>query len=201
MKLIHTLCAAVLTVASAAAFAAPSDDVNPLQAGADIPSAALTDLNGNTVNIQNIAAKPTIAIFYRGGWCPYCNQHLQEIQGIEKELIKLGYQIVGISPDKPEGLQKTTQKEKLNYALLSDSRSNGARAFGIAFNAAEEYKPRFGEGIIHMLEGASGEKHHELPIPAVFILNDGKIAYAHADANYSVRLSAKDLLEAAKKAQ
>ncbi|MGS2724384.1 peroxiredoxin-like family protein [Porticoccus sp. GXU_MW_L64] len=204
MKLFNTLLTALLFTFVSQAFAGPaaesSAQIQPLQAGADIPAVTLGNLDGEAVAITAIAKKPTIAVFYRGGWCPYCNRHLRELQGIQQQLLDMGYQIVGISPDKAEGLKKTTEGEALKYQLLSDSKGEGARAFGIAFDAAKEYASR-GPRIATMLENASGETHHELPVPAVFILKDGKVTYSYANADYSTRLSAEELIKAAKKSR
>ncbi|MDM3870692.1 peroxiredoxin-like family protein [Porticoccus sp. W117] len=185
------------TQGMAASVAESSAQINPLSVGAAIPAATLSNLDGEPVTVTALADKPTIAVFYRGGWCPYCNRHLKELQGIQQELLDMGYQIVGISPDKAEGLKKTTEGEELKYQLLSDSKGDAARAFGIAFNAAKEYASR-GPRIVTMLENASGEKHHQLPVPAVFILKNGKVAYSYVNADYRTRLSAEELIKAAK---
>ena len=55
---------------------------------------------------------------YRGSWCPYCNTQLSEIASIEDELKKLGYQIVAISPDKPESLNVTETKHDLDTNFI-----------------------------------------------------------------------------------
>jgi len=37
---------------------------------------------------------------------------------------KMGYQILAISPDKPEKLKESLEKLHINYTLLSDARWN-----------------------------------------------------------------------------
>ncbi|UTW44174.1 AhpC/TSA family protein [bacterium SCSIO 12696] len=185
---------------SFAGLAESSADTNPLKAGEAIPNVTLASSTQNNVNLAQLE-KPTIAIFYRGGWCPYCNRHLREIQGIQQQLLDMGYDIVGISPDMPEKLKTTVNGEQLQYQLLSDNRGEAARAFGIAFDAAKEYKEKYGDRIITLLEGFSGESHHQLPVPSVFILKGDKIAYTYSNPDYTTRLSADELLAAAKAAK
>jgi peroxiredoxin len=49
------------------------------------------------------------------------------------------------------------------------------------------------------LEGASGESHHVLPVPATFIIGtDGIINFAYINPDYKVRLHPDVLLAAAK---
>ncbi len=50
---------------------------SPLGEGDKAPNATLRHLDGQEVNVGDLCAvKPTVLIFYRGGWCPYCNTHL-----------------------------------------------------------------------------------------------------------------------------
>ena len=46
-----------------------------LKAGAMLPEVTLADQLGRKVDIAALAAEqPFVITFYRGGWCPYCNQ-------------------------------------------------------------------------------------------------------------------------------
>lgn len=59
--------------------------------------------------------KPSIILFYRGGWCPYCNRQLAELKNIEQDLVDLGYQVLAISPESPDRLQE--QKLETEFAV------------------------------------------------------------------------------------
>ncbi|WIO74624.1 redoxin domain-containing protein [Porticoccaceae bacterium LTM1] len=203
MKVLSTFFASIVfasmnVLADSSTIAESSTGTSALTKGTTIPAVSMTSVNGDQVDLSNFSKTPTIAIFYRGGWCPYCNRHLSAIQGIKDELREMGYQIVAISPDKVDELKRTSEGQQLDYQLLSDSKGDAARAFGIAFDAAKEYKPKYGERVVGMLENASGETHHQLPVPSVFILKNGKVEYSYSNPDYTVRLSADELLEAAK---
>ena len=118
--------------------AAPPQDasaVQPLGAGEKAPTAKLRGPDGQSVDLAaKYALKPTVLIFYRGGWCPYCNTHLGQIATAEPELLRMGYQVLAISPDRPEELAKTLDEQELTYELLSDSDVALARAFGLVFH-------------------------------------------------------------------
>jgi len=113
-------------------------------------------------------------------------------------LIGLGYQILGICPDKPENLKPTIEKGKLKYRLLSDASMAGARGLGIAFRVDEGTYAKLGKYGID-LEKTSGHKHRQLPVPSVFIIDSGGvIRFSYVNPNYSVRLAPEVLLAAAK---
>ncbi len=168
------------------------EDISPLLVGETIPAMTLPDAAGKPTDLQAlIAQKPTILIFYRGGWCPYCNKQLAGLQQVEKELSDMGYQMIAVSTDSPENLQKTTDKQKLSYTLLSDADLALSKKVGIAFKAPKNYDS--------FLPGASGGKNIDklLPVPSVFILTrKGKIAFEYINPDMTQRIGA-GLLKAA----
>lgn len=176
-------------------------DIRPLLIGTAVPALTLADAEGNAFDLNAaIAKQPTAIIFYRGGWCPYCNVHLGQLQTLDPELRKLGYQIIAVSPDRPAELAKSDETLDLSYTLLSDHAMQAALAFGIAFRVDDATIEKY-KGYNIDLEAASGEIHHLLPVPSVFLVGtDGKIAFSHANPNYEVRLAPEVLLAAAKAA-
>ena len=84
-----------------------SEDISPLLTGENIPQVKLPDAHGQPFDLSAaVAAKPTILIFYRGGWCPFCSKQLAGLQEIEGDLVKMGYQLLAISTDSPDNLQQ-----------------------------------------------------------------------------------------------
>lgn len=178
-----------------------AEDINPVLTGTKIPDVTVTDINGNTIDlIDRVSGKPSILIFYRGGWCPYCNLQLSKLQKIDSSLKSLGYEILAISPDRPEELRKSIEKNNLGYTLFSDSSMNASLQFGIAFKVADETIEKYKSYDID-LESSSGLKHHLLPVPSVFILGtDGVIKFEYTNPNYKIRLEPEALLAEAKSA-
>ncbi|THU34906.1 AhpC/TSA family protein [Niastella caeni] len=168
---------------------AQPQDISPLLIGENIPVIKLSDAMGKIFDLNAaISQKPTILIFYRGGWCPYCNKQLSGIQEIEPELKKMGYQIIAISTDSPDNLRSSTEKNKLEYMLLSDADLNASKQFGLAYKAPAAYDK--------LLPTSSGGKNLDklLPVPAVFFISKkGNIRFEYIDVDFKQRISA-DLL-------
>lgn len=180
---------------------APSraEDVNPAKIGTMLPKLALVDLQNKPFDLNAAVAKaPTVLVFYRGGWCPFCNTQLAALGKIEPQLKTLGYRIIAVTPDAPAELSKTLGKQKLSYTLLSDARMSAARALGLAFRVDDAtFKKYQGYGID--LEKSSGQTHHLLPVPAVYLVGkDGMLNFSYVNPNYKVRLNGDVLLAAAK---
>lgn len=162
-----------------------AEDISPLLYGEKIPTVILSDVSGQGFDLNKaVANKPTILIFYRGGWCPFCTKQLSQIQDIIPELEKTGYQILAISTDSPEGLMQSADKGKLNYTLLSDADLNVSKQFGIAYKAPKGYWD--------MLPKTTGGKNVDLllPVPSVFILDKaGIIHFEYINPDFKQRLS------------
>lgn len=179
----------------------PTDarEVNPVEVGATAPDVALTRADGTEVMLhQLVQDQPIVLVFYRGGWCPYCNTQLSGLGKIEKELRELGFAVHAVSIDKPQKVADALQNADFKYDLYSDASASAAKAFGLAFRVDENtYQRLLGYGI--NLEEASGQKHHILPVPAVFLIGpNGRIHFRYFNADYKERLSDAALLNAAR---
>ena len=172
--------------------------VNPVLTGTKIPEVMVKNMEGHNVDLYElISQKPTVLIFYRGGWCPYCNKHMAQLQQAEKKLVEMGYQILAISPDQPKYLKQSMGKHDLDYTLLSDSPMEAAKAFGLAFKLDDATLERYKEYDLDLAE-RSGYNHHLLPVPAVFLVDtSGMIHFQYVNPDYKTRINSNVLLTAA----
>lgn len=187
--------------AAAAISTWPQSDkaVTPLLLGNALPDVGLRTLEGTPITLKDaVGGKPAVLVFYRGGWCPYCNLQLSSLRLIRKDLDALGFQLIAISPDTPAELKKTLDKDALDYRLLSDSSAAAMRAFGIGYEVdAETLEKLSGYGID--LEKASGERHHVLPVPSVYLVDaKGMLQFSYVHPDYTVRLPEEVVLAAAR---
>lgn len=165
-------------------------DICPLLVGETLPQTTLKNVHGIDVNLQDsLKQKPSVLVFYRGGWCPYCNMQLSGLAQIEKEVIELGYQILAISPDDFKNLQGTQDKDSIGYQLYSDSGAIFCQAIGIAFGT-----PPLMKGYANS-KGQKGKMSKLLPVPTVMVVDQaGKILFEYINPNYKQRLSGEMLL-------
>lgn len=168
-----------------------AEDICPLLVGETLPNEQIMNLENKAVELFSILKqKPTVLVFYRGGWCPYCNMQLAGLAEAEPEILKLGYQIVAISPEGNENLQPTIEKDSINYQLFSDPDGNLIQKVGIAFKTRTPSK-------IYASTKTKGKVSDVLPVPTVLIVNtEGEILFEYINPNYKERLSTKLLLAA-----
>jgi len=189
-KVLFMLCLAFTSVANAQnAIANSATDITPLLIGEKIPYITLKTRDNTDVNISDsFKKKKSVLIFYRGGWCPYCNLHLQAMAEAEKQILDLGYQIIAISPDAPEKIKITEETDKVKYTLLSDSKGELINAVGIGFEAPANYK-----SIINV--NSKGINTGFLPVPSVFVVNTkGEILFEYISPNFKRRITTELLV-------
>ncbi|MCS4308134.1 peroxiredoxin [Rheinheimera pacifica] len=204
MKLYLSAAIALLfSIKLMAATIAPSpEQVTPLLNGLTIPDVSLTTADNNPVQLAELVKqKPSVLVFYRGGWCPYCNAQLSALRDIEPRLNQLGYQLIAITPDSTASINKSlknTGGQRLNYALLSDANFAASSAFGLAYylddKTAAAYKGKLGS----LITTETGTEKVVLPVPAVYIVNtQGEALFNYVHINYKTRLEGELLLKAA----
>ncbi|TLU65400.1 AhpC/TSA family protein [Thalassotalea litorea] len=191
---------------SAKPIAESAELVAPLLVGQTVPAVDTVTLAGEKVSLQKVLNnKPTVLFFYRGGWCPFCNVQMGQLQEIEKDLVDLGYQLIGVSTDSPADLQKSMTKEELSYLLLSDFDSQMSQAFGLAFFTSQKVTDRYLAKMDlqnPLQKNAAGDERLVLPAPAVYVIdNEGLVHFQYVNPNYKVRLDPQLLLMAAKLAK
>lgn len=200
--LLFSLCAlltfACALSARAQTVAATAEAAMPLAVGKMAPTFTLPSTKGSLDLAKEFSSKPTILVFYRGSWCPFCNRQLAALGELEAQLTSLGYQIIAVSPDTVEGLNKMTEKNHLTYRLVSDRAMQVSAAYGVAFKAPAATETAYKSRGIELAPLPDGSGSW-LPVPAVFIVGrDGRITYVFSNPDYKVRLDPDALLAAAK---
>lgn len=193
-KLLFIFLVTLTTVANAQnAVPKSATAIAPLLIGEKIPDIILKSAENTAVPLVDLLKKKkTVLVFYRGGWCPYCNMHLQALAEAEKQILEQGFQIIAISPDAPANLKITEEKDKVKYTLLSDSKGELIKAVGIAYEAPENYK-----SVINV--NSKGVNTNFLPVPSVFVVNtENEILFEYISPDFKHRISAELLVSVLK---
>ena len=187
----RNIAALVLLVASIAQAATargwrgnPTDEpkrAEPVSVGEEAPDFTLEDMQGNHVALSAAKGKaPTVLVFYRGYWCPFCAHQLSELRSLLKanESVRL----LAISVDDHEKTKQLMEKiaadgnGPVNYTMLSDPGHQVIDAYGL-------HDPAY-----------DGKRFDGIPHPAVYVIDkNGRVAWAKVESDYKVRPSNADI--------
>ncbi len=172
-------------------------EARALQVGAQAPDLMLPDALNQPVDLSTLWQQgPLVLVFYRGGWCPYCNLELRAWQQQLSALKRLGAQLVAVSPQTPDNSLSTAEKNELAFPVLSDSALQAATAFGVAFEMPSELIELYSK-VGNDLPVLNGNGRWVLPVPATYVIDrKGRIAFAHVEADYRERAEPGDVLAA-----
>jgi peroxiredoxin len=165
--------------------------------GQKVPDIHARDLDGKDVSLSSLYAKgPILLAFYRGGWCPYCSSENHALTTAYPEYQKRGVIPVTVSVDTPEAEAKTKATYAIPFPVLSDSDAKMIDAFHVV-NHLDDATIAKMKGFGLDIESYSGKAHHEIAIPALFLIDrTGVVRWAHSDPDFKVRPSTAQILAA-----
>jgi len=168
---------------------------NALQVGETAINFTLPNALGKKITLYDeLENGPVILMWYRGGWCPYCNMQLHYMQEMLPEFKKLGASLLAITPETPDNSISTKEKNDLEFEVLSDLDNKVGYEYKVVFKLTEDVKEIYENGF--ELSKFNGNDKGELPLAATYIIGQNKvIQYAFLDADYRNRAEPQDLLE------
>lgn len=106
----------------------------------------LQNQDERSVSSDDFAGRKYVMFFYPKAMTPGCTAESCDFRDSYSEFVDAGYDIVGVSPDRPSLNRKFKEKEGLNFDLLSDEDHSLAESLG-AWGEKKNYGKVY-EGLI-----------------------------------------------------
>jgi peroxiredoxin Q/BCP len=104
--------------------------MNRLKPGDKAPDFSANDQNSNKISLSDFAGRKLILYFYPKDNTPGCTAEACSLRDGKRELERMGFAIVGVSPDSEKSHQGFVSKQNLNFPLISDPDKTIAKAYG-----------------------------------------------------------------------
>jgi peroxiredoxin len=166
-----------------------------LKAGESVPAFESNTYDGESINLDNLLANGSImVIFYRGGWCPFCNYQVRQITQAFDKFQQRNVTPVLISVDNTDGAMLIKEAYEIPFPVLSDSNLAAHESFKTVIELGnskyEKYK-KFGVD----LEAWSGLEHHKMAAPGIFLVNgEAQVLWSHVALDFKTRPNVEQLL-------
>lgn len=98
--------------------------------GDTAPDFTLPDADGAPVSLSGHRGRRTIVYFYPAALTTGCTTQACDFTDNLDVLAAAGYDVIGVSPDKPEKLAKFREQESLRVTLVSDPDKSVLNAYG-----------------------------------------------------------------------
>ncbi len=165
-----------------------------LKVGATAIDAELPDAQGKPVRLSALWAQgPVVVVWYRGGWCPYCNLQLRAMQAALPAIQATGGTLMAITPETPDNSLSTAEKNQLEFVVLSDVGNQVAQQYGIVFKLPAKVSSLY-QQLVDLVQ-YNGDDSDELPLAATYVIDtQGIIRYAFLDADYTQRAEPAEIV-------
>jgi peroxiredoxin len=181
-----------------AALAAAGIPADAVSVGDGLAPFALPDPTGQMRTLDELTADgPAVIVFYRGGWCPYCNVALRTYEReLLPELAAFSARLVAISPETPDASLSTQEKADLSYTVLSDAGAALASSLGITFEpSASGLAAQRSLGVD--IRTTRADDGTTLPMPTVLIVDRNHVVqFVDIHPDYTGRTEAAEILAA-----
>ncbi len=173
------------------------EDSIGLAVGATVPDFSVNTHDNKAASLKDIQSMgDTLVVFYRGGWCPYCNVQIRQLTEAWPEFKKRKITPILISVDRTDGAALAQRTYEIPFPVLSDPDLVAHNAFEVVRDVDdatfEQYK-KYGID----LEAWSGKNHHKIAVTAAYIIDENAVVkWAHTSLDYKTRPSVEQLLSA-----
>jgi len=114
-----------------------------LSQGDAAPAFTRTGNDGNQYSLDDFAGRKLAIYFYPAAFTPGCTTESCDFRDNHRALEAAGYEILGVSPDPVEDLDRFRAEYELPFPLLSDenhSMADSYGAWGMKKNYGKEYE-------------------------------------------------------------
>ncbi len=167
-----------------------------LEVGEQAPDVGVSAADGSgEVNLlERAAEQPLLVIFYRGGWCPFCNYQIRQLSTNYEPFEERGVLPVLISVDQMGEAAKTEQAYEIPFPVLADPDLEAHKGFNVVYEADDEEVERLRKMGLD-IEKASGRDHHSYAVPSAFVVSkEGEVLWSHANLDYRKRPTIEQLV-------
>lgn len=202
VEVLHQGAAAQLPAEALAAFGAEQEGLRAagtpagvLAPGTALPEADLLDAHGQPTTLAAVrAGGPAVVVFYRGGWCPYCNIALRTYEAdLLPTLRDRGIELIAVSPQKPDGSLSTQEANELSFSVVSDPGNQLARALGILTRPTPDAQAAQ-RGLGLDLPQVNADGTPSIPMPTTLVVDaEGIVRWIDVHADYTTRSEVADI--------
>ena len=102
-----------------------------LKIGDKAPLFTGTDQDGKSISLSDFRGRKVILYFYPKDNTPGCTAEACSLRDGRTELQRMGFEVIGVSPDSVKSHQGFIAKHGLNFPLIADADKSIAAAYGV----------------------------------------------------------------------
>ncbi len=118
-----------------------------LKPGQPLPDFQAVDEEGNRVSSSELAGTPTILLFVRGSWCPFCSKQVADLTRVYKEITDSGAKLILVTPKPLATTRRVAEMFDVDFRFWLDESLEISKQLGLVLAAGvpDDNRKEYGE--------------------------------------------------------
>lgn len=121
-----------------------------LKPGSPLPDFRASDEQGDPVRSVELHGSPTVILFVRGNWCPFCSRQVSNLTQHYRDIVDLGARLILITPKPLETTRRVAEFFKVEFDFWLDEELAVTRRLGLLLEGGVpgSYRKEYGKDTI-----------------------------------------------------
>lgn len=117
-----------------------------LRPGQPLPSFSAVDENGDPLSSTDLAGRPSVLLFVRGNWCPFCSKQVKNLTRFYKEINDSGAHLILVTPKPLETTRRVADFFDVKFEFWLDESLAIGKQLGLVQESAvpDDYEKEYG---------------------------------------------------------
>lgn len=102
-----------------------------LKPGSPLPDFRAIDEQGDPVRSVELHGSPTVILFVRGNWCPFCSRQVSNLTQYYRDIVDLGAKLILITPKPLETTRRVAEFFKVEFDFWLDDELEVTKQLGL----------------------------------------------------------------------
>ncbi|MEX2126221.1 MAG: redoxin domain-containing protein [Woeseia sp.] len=107
-----------------------------LRPGKPLPEFRALDEQGNPMRSTQLVGSPTVILFVRGSWCPFCNEQVETLTSYYKDIVDLGAKLIIVTPKPLQTTRRVARFFEVEFDFWLDDSLEAAEKLGLLHRTA-----------------------------------------------------------------
>lgn len=121
-----------------------------LRPGKPLPEFRALDEQGNPLRSSQLIGAPAVILYVRGGWCPFCNEQVENLTAYYKDIVDLGARLILVTPKPLETTRRVARFFEVEFDFWLDESLDAAEKLGLLHTSAvpQEFRREYGKDTV-----------------------------------------------------
>jgi peroxiredoxin len=139
-----------------------------LEPGKTLPDFTAVDENGNPVSSADLRGRPSVLLFVRGTWCPFCSKQVQTLTKFYKDINESGAHLILVTPKPLETTRRVADFFGVKFEFWLDESLEVVKQLGLVLESSvpNDYQQEYGNDTLWptsiVVDGDGTIRHTEL---------------------------------------